>query len=151
MFPFMTTVVKQLAPAPIGPESVTVRLMLCFLLFCSAFLEGPVKKKTLAQFLRPVLLRPDISSTMLCCALAAQSCPTLWDPMNCSLCPWNSPGKNTGVDCHFLLQRVFLTQELNPGLLHCRQILSHLSHQGSPVWVIVVSNLFPPYHPFKSS
>ena len=38
-------------------------------------------------------------------------------------CPWDSPGKNTGVECHFLLQRVFLTQELNPGLLLCRQIL----------------------------
>ena len=39
------------------------------------------------------------------------------------LCPWNSPGKNTGVDCYFLLQGIFLTQGLNPGLLHCRQIL----------------------------
>ena len=34
------------------------------------------------------------------------------------LCPWNFPGKNTRVDCHFLLQRIFLTQELNPHLLH---------------------------------
>ena len=42
------------------------------------------------------------------------------------LCPWNSPGKNTGVGCHALLQGIFLTQGLNPGLLcllHCRQIL----------------------------
>ena len=39
--------------------------------------------------------------------------------------------KNTGVGCHFLLQGIFLTQELNPGLLHGRQILYHLSHQGS--------------------
>ena len=38
---------------------------------------------------------------------------------------------NTGVGCHFLLQGIFLTQGLNPGLLHCRQILFHLSHQGS--------------------
>ena len=36
------------------------------------------------------------------------------------------------MDCHFLLQRIFLTQGLNLGLLHCRQILYHLSHQGSP-------------------
>ena len=42
------------------------------------------------------------------------------------------PGKNTGVDCHFLLQGIFLTQGLNPGLLHCRWILYHLSHQRSP-------------------
>ena len=47
------------------------------------------------------------------------------------LCPWNSPGKNTGVGCHSLLQGIFQTQGLNLGLLHCRQILCHLSHQGS--------------------
>ena len=39
------------------------------------------------------------------------------------LCPWDSPGKNTGVDCHFLLHGVFPTQESNPGLPHCRQML----------------------------
>ena len=48
------------------------------------------------------------------------------------LCPWNSPVKNTGVGSHSLLQRLFLTQGSNPVLLHCRQILYHLSHQGSP-------------------
>ena len=60
------------------------------------------------------------------------------DPKDCSppgssvhSCP---SGKNTGVGCHFLLQGIFLTQELNPGLLHCRQILYHLSHQGSPLY-----------------
>ena len=47
------------------------------------------------------------------------------------LCPWNSPGKNTGVDCHFLLQRVLPTQGSNLGLWHCRQTLHQLSHQGS--------------------
>ena len=54
----------------------------------------------------------------------------LW-PMK-FLCPWNFPGKDTGVACHSLLQRIFPTQGLNPGLLHCRQILYHSSHQGSP-------------------
>ena len=39
---------------------------------------------------------------------------------------------NTGVGCHSLLQGIFLSQGLNPGLLHCRQILYSLSHQGSP-------------------
>ena len=34
------------------------------------------------------------------------------------LCPWNFPGKNTGVGCHFLLQGIFLTQGSNPHLLH---------------------------------
>ena len=47
------------------------------------------------------------------------------------LCPWDSPGKNTGLDSHSLLQSIFLTQGLNPGLLHCRQILYCLSYQGS--------------------
>ena len=44
---------------------------------------------------------------------------------------WDSPGKNTGVNCHFLLQGIFPTQGLNLGLLHCRQTLYPLSHQGS--------------------
>ena len=43
------------------------------------------------------------------------------------LCPWDSPGKNTGVGCHFLLQGIFPTQESNLGLLHCKQILYQLS------------------------
>ena len=60
--------------------------------------------------------------------LAAQLCLTLCDPIDCSpparpLCPWNFPGKNTGVGGHSLLQGIFLTQGSNPGLLHCRQIL----------------------------
>ena len=46
------------------------------------------------------------------------------------LCPWDSPGKNTGVGCHFLLQAIFLNQGSNLGLLHCRQILYQLNHQG---------------------
>ena len=44
----------------------------------------------------------------------------------------DSPGNNTRVGCHLLLQGIFLTQELNPSLLHCRQILYYLCHQGSP-------------------
>ena len=48
------------------------------------------------------------------------------------LCPWNSPGKNTGVGSHSLLQGIFPTQRLNPGLPHCRQVPYCLSHQGSP-------------------
>ena len=46
--------------------------------------------------------------------------------------PWNSPGQNTGVDCHGLLQGIFPTQGLNPGLPHGRQILYQLSYKGSP-------------------
>ena len=45
-----------------------------------------------------------------------------------------SPDKNMGVGCHAFLQGIFPTQGLNSGLLHCRQILYHLSHQGSCVY-----------------
>ena len=60
-----------------------------------------------------------------------QSCPTFYDLMDCSpqgsSVHGDSPGKNTGVGCHALLQGLFLTQGLNPcllWLLHCRQILN---------------------------
>ena len=45
------------------------------------------------------------------------------------LCPWNSPGKKTGVGCYSLLPRILPNQGSNPSLLHCRQILYHLTHQ----------------------
>ena len=73
-------------------------------------------------------------NAVLC--LVAQSCPTLCDPMACgppgSSVHGDSSGRNTGVSCHALLQGIFPTQGLNPGLLHCRQILYHLSHHGNP-------------------
>ena len=67
--------------------------------------------------------------------------------------PWDSPGKNTGVGCYFLLQRIFPTQGMNPILLHCRLTLYHLSHQGTREYEItsvqfshsVVSDSFRPH------
>ena len=56
------------------------------------------------------------------------------------LCPWNSPDKNTGVGCHALFQGIFPTQGSNLGLLHCRQILYRLSHQGSLYLLVNVLN-----------
>ena len=50
-----------------------------------------------------------------------------------SLCSWNSSGKNTGVSSRSLLQEIFLNQGLKLGLPHYRQILYHLSHQGTPI------------------
>ena len=59
--------------------------------------------------------------------LAAQSRQTLCNPM---ACPCSSPGKNTGVGRHSLLQEgIFPTQGSNLGLLHFRQILYYLSYQ----------------------
>ena len=49
------------------------------------------------------------------------------------LSPWDFSVKNIGVGCHFLLQ-IFPIQGLNLAILHCRQILYHLSHQGSPLY-----------------
>ena len=62
----------------------------------------------------------------------AQLCPSLCNPMDSS--PWNSPGQNTGVGSLPILQGIFPTQGSNPGLLHRRQIISQLSHQGIPVF-----------------
>ena len=57
------------------------------------------------------------------------------------VCPWHSRGKNTGLGCHSVLQGIFLTQRFNMGLMHCRQILCHLSHQ-TVGFVISSSNSF---------
>ena len=85
----------------------------------------------------------------------AQSCPTLSDPMDCSppefsvhgifqagVLEWGAIAfsKNTGVGCHSLLQEIFPTQGLNPALQHCRQMLYHLTHQGS--WVKIPREYF---------
>ena len=56
-------------------------------------------------------------------------------------CPRDFPGKSAGVGCHFLLQGIFPTQELNAGLPHCGQTLYHLSHQGVCLVLIIVLGL----------
>ena len=81
-----------------------------------------------------------------CVCLAAQSCPTL-SPRGLSparlLCPRGFCRKNTGVGCHALLQGIFPTPGLNSGLPNCRQILYHLSSQGSPTAFLFISPLLP--------
>ena len=79
--------------------------------------------------------------------LVTQSCPIPWDPMDCSPPGFSVHGilqaKNTALCCPALLQGIFPTQGSNPGLLHCRWILYHLSHQRSPglkhSWVFLVN------------
>ena len=79
----------------------------------------------------------------LCCSMWSAACSVsrvcylrphrLWPTK--LLCPWNFPGKNTGVSCNFPLQGIFLTQGLNPQLLyllHWQMGSSPLHHQGSP-------------------
>ena len=69
----------------------------------------------------------------ICVYLDAQLCLTLWDPMDWSQpgssVHGDSPGKNTGLGCHALLQGISPTQGLNPGLPHCRRILYQLSYR----------------------
>ena len=57
---------------------------------------------------------------------------TLWIIAPQAPLSMGSPGKNTGVGCHFLLQGIFPTQGSNLGLLHCRQILNHLNYLRTP-------------------
>ena len=84
----------------------------------------------------------------MCPEYESVSCPLVSD----SATPWtvarqaplsmDSPGKHTGIGSHSLLQGIFLTQGLNLGLLHCRQVLYHLSHRGSPHVQIFCPALF---------
>ena len=70
------------------------------------------------------------------CCLVSKPCLTLCNPVALQptrlLCPWYSPGKRTGVGCHFLLQENFLTQRPNSCLLHWQVDSLLLSHQKSP-------------------
>ena len=73
-----------------------------------------------------------------CLAAAAakslQSCPTLRGLQPAQLpCPWDSPSKNTGVDCHALLHGIVPTLGSNPGLLNCRKILYYEATRASLV------------------
>ena len=75
---------------------------------------------------------PSEVCSVVCCSLQSHG---LTRP-----CPWNFPGKSTGVSCHFLLQVNFPTRGSNPRLPHGRQTLYPLSHQGSPVPNEIVKN-----------
>ena len=65
-------------------------------------------------------LKELVTQSRLFATLWIVTCPRL-------LCPWDSPGKNTGLGCQSLPN-----PGIEPGLLHCRQIIYHLSCQGSP-------------------
>ena len=84
-----------------------------------------------------------LSKVLFC--LVAQSCPTLWDPMDCSLpgsCPWRFSRQEywSGLPCS-LLQGIFLTQGLNPRLLlflYCRRILYLWAIRQAPLLCIYI-------------
>ena len=73
---------------------------------------------------------------LLLVVLVTKSCLTLFRPHGLQpaspLCPWDSPGKNTGVGSPSFLKGIFLTQGSNPSLLHCQADSLPLSHLGSP-------------------
>ena len=83
----------------------------------------------------PISISSGTEMVSLLC-LITQSCLTLGDPIDysppSSFVYGDSPGKNTEVGCHALLQGIFTTQGSNPGLPHCRWILYHLSLQRNP-------------------
>ena len=75
----------------------------------------------------------------VCVCSITQLYPTLCNPMDRLyparlLYPWDFPGKNTEMGCHFLLQGIFLTQGSNPRLLHGQADSSPLRHQEKPLW-----------------
>ena len=78
----------------------------------------------------------------LCVYSVTQLCSTLCDPMECSppdSCPWDSPGKNTEVGCHDLLQGIFPAQGLNQHHLHWQVDSLPLCHLGNPgMWIFLL-------------
>ena len=85
-------------------------------------------------------LLPSEFSIYTCMCVCTLSCSVVSDSLRLHglwptrlLCPWNFPGKNTGVGCHFLLQGIFPTQGLNWCLLHWQVDSLPLSHLGSLV------------------
>ena len=82
--------------------------------------------------LQPASVGPASKATV---CLVPQSCLTLCDLMDCKparpLCPWDFPGKNTGVSSHLLLQVIFPTHRSNPHLPHWQVDSLPLSHQGA--------------------
>ena len=108
-----------------------------FTLFPASRWEGRiflfVSMQTSAVFVWPTFLFLfSANSTLICLwkwKWKSFSPVQLCNPMHY---PWNSPGQNTGVGSLSLLWGIFPTQGSNPGLPHCRWILNHLSHKGSP-------------------
>ena len=71
-----------------------------------------------------------------CCSSVAKSCPTFLRPHGLKparlLCPWDFPGKNTGVGCHFLFQGIFPTHKLNPSLFAIAREFFTTESPGKP-------------------
>ena len=114
-----------------GPDIVFFTLILCYL------------SDALPVYQVTPSLAEQKNSPLKAKVLVVQSCPTL---VTCGplptrlLCPWDSPGKNAGVDNCSLPQEIFLAQGSNPGLLPCRQILYHISQQGRAKFTFAINS-----------
>ena len=103
-----------------------------------------------------------------CCAVLSRSvmCNSSWPhglySLPGSFVHGNSPGKNIGMGCHFLLQGIFPTQGLNPHLLHWQADSLPLSHLGSPFGLFIIDKKifllievgiteFPVRHSYRST
>ena len=86
-----------------------------------------LQSKTLKSLLQHHSLKPSIILHSAFCMVQLSHPYTTTRKIKC-----NSPGQNTGVGSLSLLQGIFPTQELNPGLPHCRRILYQLRQKGRP-------------------
>ena len=119
------------------PFVLTLSLNISYLLclqtsWLMTWLLDSLRKESEKQFYR----LPRHLSTVLCCSVMSDSlwCCELWSTK--LFCPWNYPGKNTGVGCHFLLQGIFLTQGSNPcllGFLHWQADSFRTESPGKPI------------------
>ena len=111
---------------PLGKKTVVLKNIL-----------STLRRSTSSTYAALSVLDSEHPNTSPVLRLVTQLCLTLCNPMDYSLLGspvhGDSPGRNSEVVCHALPQGIFLTQGLKPGLPHCKQILCHLSHQGSPV------------------
>ena len=73
-----------------------------------------------------------LADATIICVSCTQSCLTLCNPMKLPGSSVHSILQQELEGCHFLLQGIFPTEGLNPGLPYSRQVLYHLSHQGRP-------------------
>ena len=113
-------------PGAQSRESLSMTFSIALSSFCHPFPMPPGPMRHMYFIPRARILPAPAHRTHHCHASllkvkVAQSCLTL--------CPWNSPDQNTGVGSPSLLQGIFPTQGLNPGLPSCRQILYQLSHR----------------------
>ena len=117
-----------------SPVTSTTGCCFCFSSISSFFLKLFLHSSPVAYWAPTDLGSSSFSVLYFCFFILFMGFSVMSDSLGpYGLCsPWNSPGQNTGVGSLSLLQGIFPTQALNPGLLHCKQILYQLSHKGTP-------------------